>query len=189
MIDYNCPYMVYFIYNEPDERMYYMKLYSTEEAADYLGITSKTLKRYVKDTDIPIAGQLVNPRSRVFTEDELAEFKAGYLTENPAKPGRPWHKEQEWTQQRFADELLNLVNDAGGMSRADRQHAVDAIQTFENAGWYREVFAEVLPDTLTLTADGFDYTGDAADVAQVVETLIRDYLTRVADGGGTVSRE
>lgn len=167
-----------------------MKLYSTNEAADYLGITPKTLKRYVKNADIPIEGQLTNPRSRVFTEDELAKFKAGYLAANPAKPGRPWHKGQELTQQRIADELVNLTHRIKHLTAADKQIAIDAIQNLERAGWYPDVFDDALPATIVdVTGDGLDYAGYTDEFAQTIETLIRDYLTRVAEGGGTVSRE
>jgi hypothetical protein len=51
-----------------------MKLYSTQEAADYVGLSLQAMKYHVYIAK-NITGQLVG-NSRVFTQDELDQFKA-----------------------------------------------------------------------------------------------------------------
>lgn len=66
-----------------------MKLYSTAEAAEYLGISLRMMKKYLHDElkktgKRRIEGQMIG-HSRVFTQDELDTFNA----ERRRQPGRP----------------------------------------------------------------------------------------------------
>lgn len=64
------------------------KLYSTAEAANYLGISVSALKYHIYFAE-DIAGQLVG-RTLVFTEDELEKFN------NTRRPqGRPRKEKSE----------------------------------------------------------------------------------------------
>jgi hypothetical protein len=64
-------------------------VYTTEETAKKLGITSRTLKKYVKNPEIPITGYLENTRKRIFSEIEIENFRI-WLEQNPqiTAPGR-----------------------------------------------------------------------------------------------------
>lgn len=48
------------------------KLYTTKQAAEYLGKSIITIKRAVRDNHL--TGDLLNDRMRVFTKDELDQY-------------------------------------------------------------------------------------------------------------------
>lgn len=50
------------------------KLFTTAQAADYLKVSPITIKRAVRDK--VLKGDLLNPRMRVFTKEELDSYAA-----------------------------------------------------------------------------------------------------------------
>jgi excisionase family DNA binding protein len=84
--------LVYFIGEvcaEPVPSRSDQNVFSTAEAADYLGVSLRTMKKYIHETHT-LAGQLVG-KTLVFERDELDRFMA---RADERKPGRPAKKAQ-----------------------------------------------------------------------------------------------
>lgn len=159
------------------------RLFNTNQAVEYLGIPIISLKRYIKDPDVPIEGTLVTPRSRVFTQEELDSFKQ-YIEQHPEMkqrgrrpdPDAPYHGWREGKRraapintQRVADGIKALVLAKKG-NPEKRKAALEAINHFESLAWYPAAFAENCA-RFDLQPDGVVYLDERGLFDAVIDSL------------------
>jgi hypothetical protein len=165
-----------------------MDIFTTQQAAEYLELHPFTIKKYVADADIPLTGELLNPRMRVFTLQELEAFKQ-WLAEHPehGKQGRPvgWRKHPQgegrkaadrktvpFRRQNIADYLKRIITRVGGNDAPE----LARIQAFERMLWDSEVMRKVAGDRW-IVGDRFGWMGEELPTAADALRLIDVYET------------
>ena len=94
-----------------------MKLYNMSGAAKYLAITRRTLYKWLDDDQVPTPEpiQLEGSTRKVFTQEQLDEFKTYLETEHDTTPGRKPDPDQQLTK--------TIVTEDGEKKRVDLRYA------------------------------------------------------------------
>jgi hypothetical protein len=156
-----------------------MQVFTSKQAAEMLGIAYITLKRYIDNPDIPLEGSLLNSRTRVFTRQELDEFKK-YLDEHPPQRGRPADPEAPHHGARQRRSQAQQIDGTPQQHQwvADRlkamvgrdKRALKAISEFEGLAWYPQAFAAICSQ-FDISGEDIRFDGEGELFEEVIGCL------------------
>lgn len=180
-------------------------LYNTYKTARRLKVTPQTVRRYVKDPDIPL--EPVNPTGHLmFTEEAINRFEA-WRRDNPIKRGRKedtaapyhdWRKHKKRRAQRHADEAERFATPQGRQSLADQlkgmvrsmgrempgspsiSAALEAINRFEDELWIAPLFLDAMPTNFSIHNGLIQWEGEGHPSVGSIHIWLNAYSEQLA---------